>query len=108
MNALTFTRVSFVIGLALGLIVFWVAATPNTSKADLLIGGWTLGGGCCNGATQEPCPKGPQGPYGCRVGYSTWVCIPSSYTGKLCQAQGSDPCDEGGIDTCWGSNTLCY
>jgi len=95
------------LGLAVLALVLWAAATPVKADETFLVGGWSLGGGCCNGVDLEPCQDGPTGPIGCIVGNSTWVCVVSSWTGDFCDPQGTDPCDYSGLNSCPGSNTLC-
>ena len=46
MKTLTFSRLTLLIGLALGVMVLWFAATPIATGADSLLGGET--GECCD------------------------------------------------------------
>jgi len=60
MKALSSSRISIVLGLALGLMVLWAAATPSVMGADSLIGGWWpyQGAYCCYDDTWDNCDNG--------------------------------------------------
>lgn len=53
MKTLTFSRLTLVIGLALGVMVLWFAATPVATGADSLLGGTGDCCGCCDSATRS-------------------------------------------------------
>jgi hypothetical protein len=87
MKALSFRRVSLVIGLAVGIMVLWVAAAPSAIGADSFIGGWVPYSGCCNGSDVEACSDGEDGGgnHPCDGG-DTNVCLVS--TPYQCQGTG--------------------
>ncbi|MHC4153695.1 MAG: hypothetical protein ACYST6_02040 [Planctomycetota bacterium] len=59
MRASSFSRISLLFGVILGLMVAWAAAAPSTMMADLLTGGWvpTPEGDCCEGDHMEDCDE---------------------------------------------------
>ena len=107
MKVLSFSRISIVIALALGITTLWVAAAPSTTGADSLIGGWTLVR-CqspCGGTHTESCQNGPAGTQGsCHPTNNTLVC--SSGIGGVCKIKSYDRCDSGGY-ACPGSESYC-
>lgn len=63
METLSFSRILFTLGLALGLMVLWVAAAPSATDTDSLFGGtghWDpySGCACCDDVTMLDCTRG--------------------------------------------------
>lgn len=112
MKALSFSRISLVIGLAVGIMVLWSAATPSAMGADSLIGGWYPMTGCpeCYDTGSEPCPYGQYWPGGpsmyCSTGGNMQTCIAGTGSGN-CGADDGFPC--GGNEDCESiANGKCY
>lgn len=110
MKALSSSRLTFVLGLALGLMVFWASAVQGTARTNSLIGGWYPVEGCprCTGtdasSEEANCPSGytwpgypPEGEYlGCAGGDLT-ICIIGGTGSKCCGPDDSAPiCNDNG------------
>jgi len=102
MKILAFSRLPIVISIALGLLVFWIAASPVAEGAGLIIGGFwpTLPGYCC---TQEAgycsgAQAGPGEPTGvCSSGNGlTWCNGDEPEEGATCHAADDIPCNRNG------------
>lgn len=85
MKALSFRRVSLVIGLAVGIMAFWAAAAPIATDAHSLIGGWGPSSGC------PTC-------YGTIYLSPLTDCVNAEYEGESMQCTGGTAtiCDSGG------------
>jgi len=91
MKILTFLRMSLVLGLALGVLVFWAAAAPTVISEDTFVGGLpdSVDGCPCTGTTAgSPC--------GSDCGGGTYVAcnVGSAPSGEVCYV--SHP----GVESC--------
>jgi len=104
MKVLTIRRLMLVLGLTIGLMVVWAAATPSAFSANSLIGGWYPVSGCpkCTGTDSSSpdaqCPKGrwwePDGPLlGCAGGDLT-ICLVGGTGSKCCGPEGNPICND--------------
>ena len=106
MKILSFSRISFVVGLALGIMVLYAGAAPMATSADLLIGGWypSSANECCTGTDaigdDSNCPSGftwpgvPPGDWlGCAGGDLT-ICTVGGTGSKCCGAVGDPICND--------------
>jgi hypothetical protein len=95
MKVLTFSRLSLVLALALGLMVFWVAATPRVVGARSLTGSWvgTDWPSCCDDITGCSCNEGLWPWNGCDPHAQDCCYWAGHYTSKNCRADLNDhPC----------------
>jgi hypothetical protein len=99
MKAFSFSRISLLLGVIVGLMVVWAAAAPGTMTTDSLIGGWvpTPAGDCCEGDHEEPCDDYPS----CDEDDTPIVTCenldPDPVIGN-CTAGDEQPCEFGEID----------
>ena len=123
MKILSFSRLTLILSMALGILVFWVAASPIAEGAGLIIGGdWVPveEGICCTDTNLDECPQGFFPPWhplrqykmGC-LGDDVYVCeVPDYYSPKQCWGDDEGPvCDPGPPhwgDLCKIENALCY
>ena len=108
MRALSFSRKSLVLNMAICLLILWIAISPKAIDAKSLVGGWSFvsWGTCCNGDGSENCGAHP----GCVPGDPAAVCYVSSpyYATGTCQPLGGNPCTDDWNDECdEGVNTYC-
>jgi len=85
-------------GLLIGALVVWSTALPtslgNTSIMQPLIGGWTIGGGCCTHDSYELCQLGEY-PIGQNVhctGSYTLACWVAPDPDNACKGHGRNGC----------------
>jgi hypothetical protein len=110
MKALSLRKMSFVIGIALGIVALWAAAAPIATSADTLVGGWGPMSGCptCFGVVnQSPFTDCENAEYegenmGCTGGTAT-ICDTGGSGPKCCGADDNIPCSGTGE-----SHPLCF
>jgi len=123
MKTSNLSRITLLCGLALGILVFWAAASPIAEGAGLIIGGdWYPAeeGVCCIDINLDECPNGYFPPWhplhnyrmGC-LGDGVYVCeVPDYYSSKGCWGDDEGPvCDPGPpyySDLCSIEKAFCY
>lgn len=113
MKVLSFSRLSLVCGLVLGLMVLWAAAAPTAMSLDSLKGGWyqVPPGYCCESTTWDVCPNGVH-----PVTRQWLGCTPVGKPVIVCTGANPDkgcyPYDEqicfGSSQYCWIANAQCW
>lgn len=99
MKTLTFSRLLIGLSLVIGVMVFWVGASPNAMGADSIIGAWYAGpGGCCTGWNWQPCSDRTDVPDPGCTGGLTMVCILGGNGPKTCSDEGPTNCEPAGGD----------
>jgi len=100
MKALTFSRVSIVLGLALFAAVMCFSTSPIEAGTDSLIGGWVWVDECtpCCGETYVICNVNDPYPAECTSSEGAWVCDVSGSCGD-CDMTENTPCNSGN-DAC--------
>jgi len=100
MKALSFSRLMFVLGLTLGIMVLLSGLSPTVLNANSFSGGaWpTCPGGPCFYWDTEDCsqaqtgPLAPPGSLGCDGGQTLIYCIGDEYGDGTCTVNGNVPC----------------
>jgi len=109
MKAPSFSRISIVLGLVLGIIVLWSGASPSTVSAKSLIGGFHPGPPCgpCDGTGEGTCdqaasgPGEPPGSLGCTTTGPVYYCETNPLGSGTCIMNGNVPCEkEGDPEAC--------
>jgi len=108
MKAVSFSRISLIVSLAVGIMVLWVTTVPSGVDSDRLVGGWVLVRDCspCWGTIEQSCQDGPSGSQELCNFNETLVCMPDTDTGGECESAESDPCDDI-YHECPGSESVC-
>ena len=103
MKSLTLSKISFVFGLVLGIMVLWAGATPAMVGGNSFIGGWVPVPDCspCSYTTQASCDDGqptcnPWGTTNICAGEDEGVCQPSGEldecSGGICEETHDTEC----------------
>lgn len=107
MKALSFSRLMFVLGLSLGIMVLLAGVSPTVLKANSLTGGaWPVcpGGPCFIGTDGEhDCSLATEGPppspnLGCDGGQDLHYCTGNPAGPGACTTYGTPPCPTPSLD----------
>jgi len=114
MKALSFSRLVFVLGLTLGIMVLLAGVSPTVLNANSLTGGSFTGcaGNPCSYDSTEDCanaqtgPGSPPGSLGCDGGQDYIYCPKDPNGTDTCTANGNIPCSTPSLPSSHPCNTV--
>ena len=111
MKALSFSRLTHVLGLSLGLMVLWAATAPKTIGANSITGSWGPIEGCplCIGtykhSPETDCENAEYGGENMNcIGDTATICLDTESGSKHCSPDSNIPCSGIGGE----SHPLCW